>query len=333
VSEGRLSIASTGKDRSTGKLSTSRVEIAGPVSLIMTTTAAEIDPELENRLVVLGVDENEMQTRAIQAAQRQAASLDGLLSKAARNHLRQLHRNVQRLLDAFPVVISDFEVEFPANAPRHRRDHAKLLSIITAITLLHQHQREVLTTEVGGVEVTYLQATDDDVALGISLAAQVLVRDGDRLSPADRQVLDAVERHAGAQSAETGSDTPPFGITRRLIRERLGWSDKTVRAATDRLVALEYLVASTGGRGRLRTYHLVAPIGPVGSTGESVGPTNGPVRPVGGRTRHPRSPAQSDRLAQLARFEHAPMPSGENVESAVVVVDGASVDGPRQATS
>ena len=84
--------------------------------LVMTTTAAEIDPELENRLVVLGVDENEMQTRAIQAAQRQAASLDGLVTKTTRNHLRQLHRNVQRLFAPFPVVIPAFEVEFPATA-------------------------------------------------------------------------------------------------------------------------------------------------------------------------------------------------------------------------
>jgi DNA primase len=125
VSEGRLSIASTGKDRSTGKLSTARVEINGPVSLIMTTTAAEIDPELENRLVVLGVNEDEVQTRAIQVAQRQAASLEGLVTKATRSHLRQLHRNAQRLLTSFPVVVPSFEVEFPANAPRHRRDHAK----------------------------------------------------------------------------------------------------------------------------------------------------------------------------------------------------------------
>jgi DNA primase len=126
VSEGRLSIASTGKDRSTGKLSTARVEIAGPVSLIMTTTAAEIDPELENRLVVLGVNEDEIQTRAIQAAQRQAASLEGLVTKATRNHLRQLHRNAHRLLASFPVVVPFFEVEFPTSASRHRRDHAKL---------------------------------------------------------------------------------------------------------------------------------------------------------------------------------------------------------------
>jgi hypothetical protein len=329
VSEGRLSIASTGKDRSTGKLSTARVEIAGPVSLIMTTTAAEIDPELENRLVVLGVNEDEIQTRAIQAAQRQAASLDGLVTKATRNQLRQLHRNAQRLLASFPVVVPAFEVEFPANAPRHRRDHAKLLSIITAITLLHQHQRDVLSTEVAGTDVAYLQASESDVALGIALAAQVLMRNGDRLSPATRQILDAVEQH-GATPAD-GADAPSLGITRRQIREQLGWSDKTVRAATDRLVALEYLVATTGGRGRLRTYHLVAPIGPVGPTDEPVGPTNGPVRPEGGQTRQPLSPGTSDQLAQLAHFEHAPMQGDEIVERAVVVVGGESDDQTTQA--
>ena len=335
VSEGRLSIASTGKDRSTGKLSTARVEIAGPVSLIMTTTAAEIDPELENRLVVLGVNEDEVQTRAIQVAQRQAASLEGLVTKATRSRLRQLHRNAQRLLAPFPVVVPSFEVEFPANAPRHRRDHAKLLSIITAITLLHQHQRDVLSTDVAGSDVTgsvvtYLQASESDVALGIALTAQVLMRNGDRLSPATRQVLDAVEQH-GATPAD-GADAPSLGITRRQIREQLGWSDKTVRSATDSLVALEYLVATTGGRGRLRTYHLVAPIGPVGPIGDPVGPTNGPVRPEGGQTRHHLSPGHSDQLAQLAHFEHAPMQGAEIVERAVVVVDGELEVQPPRAT-
>ena len=33
-------------------------------------------------------------------------------------------------------VVPSFEVDFPASAPRHRRDHAKLLSLISALTLL-----------------------------------------------------------------------------------------------------------------------------------------------------------------------------------------------------
>lgn len=59
-------------------VTTSSYETAGPVALVMTTTTTEVDPELENRLVVLGVDESPEQTRAIVVAQRDAASEAGL---------------------------------------------------------------------------------------------------------------------------------------------------------------------------------------------------------------------------------------------------------------
>ena len=72
VSEGRLSIAAAGKDPVTGRLMTHTYEVTGPVALLMTTTSAELDDELANRLLVLAVDEGRAQTRAVQAAQRDA---------------------------------------------------------------------------------------------------------------------------------------------------------------------------------------------------------------------------------------------------------------------
>ena len=84
VSEGRLSIAAAGKDPATGKLVTNTYEVAGPVALLMTTTSAELDEELANRLLVLAVDEGRAQTRAVHAAQRSAETLDGLVARAKR---------------------------------------------------------------------------------------------------------------------------------------------------------------------------------------------------------------------------------------------------------
>ena len=81
ISEGRLAIASAGKDPETGRLRTRSYGVEGPVSLLMTTTAAEVDAELANRLVVLGVDEDRAETRAVQAAQRRAATLEGLMAR------------------------------------------------------------------------------------------------------------------------------------------------------------------------------------------------------------------------------------------------------------
>ena len=56
-SEGELTIASTSKDPTTGKLVTEEYRVEGPVMIALTTTAAEIDEELLNRCLVLTVDE------------------------------------------------------------------------------------------------------------------------------------------------------------------------------------------------------------------------------------------------------------------------------------
>jgi DNA primase len=68
-SEGELTIASTSKDPTSGKLTTEEYHVEGPVMIALTTTAAEIDEELLNRCLVLSVDEGRQQTQAIHAAQ------------------------------------------------------------------------------------------------------------------------------------------------------------------------------------------------------------------------------------------------------------------------
>jgi Fe2+ transport system protein FeoA len=292
VSEGRLSIASTGKDKSSGRLSTTSYEIAGPIALVMTTTSSDIDPELENRLVVLGVDEDALQTQAIVDAQRRAVTVDGLRARTTRHDLRQLHANVQRLLSPFPVVIGDIAAAFPATATRHRRDHAKLLSIISAVTLLHQHQRTQQTLTVGDTTVIYLEATADDVATGMALARVVLMRGADNLSPQAARLLEVVLDHARTEAEELGCDPANVSVTRRQLRGLLGWSDMQIRAATDRLVALEYLVVAGGGRGRCRTYTYVAEVSQVGGPD---GPVRSPVAP----TSQPTSPGITGEFVQL----------------------------------
>jgi len=57
-SEGELTIASTSKDPETGKLVTDAYHVEGPVMIFSTTTAADLDEELQNRCLVLTVDES-----------------------------------------------------------------------------------------------------------------------------------------------------------------------------------------------------------------------------------------------------------------------------------
>ncbi len=80
-SEGELTIASTGKDPATGRLVTQQYRVEGPVMILLTTTAIEVDEELLNRCLVLTVDEGRAQTRAIHARQRTAQTLEGMLAR------------------------------------------------------------------------------------------------------------------------------------------------------------------------------------------------------------------------------------------------------------
>ena len=91
-------IASTGKDEATGNLVTKQYRVKGPVMLMLTTTAIDVDEELLNRCLVLTINESREQTRQIHAMQRAKQTLEGLLADAERQHIVELHRNAQRLL-------------------------------------------------------------------------------------------------------------------------------------------------------------------------------------------------------------------------------------------
>jgi hypothetical protein len=184
-SEGEISIASTGKDTATGRLVTHTYRVSGPTAIVLTTTSIEIDEELLNRCLVLTVDEDRAQTRAIHDRQRQAQTLTGLQAAVEREQVLTLHRNAQRLLEPLAVVnpFAD-RLTFTDTATRTRRDHVKYLTLITAVTLLHQHQRRIKTTTAGigsGTPVRYVETTVADIALANRLAHAVLGQSLDEL--------------------------------------------------------------------------------------------------------------------------------------------------------
>ncbi len=103
-SQGELTIASTGKDPTTGKLVTEEYRVEGPVMLVLTTTAIDLDEELLNRCLVLTINESREQTAAIHARQRSARTLQGLLAGKEAEAIRSLHQAAQTLLRPVAVV-------------------------------------------------------------------------------------------------------------------------------------------------------------------------------------------------------------------------------------
>ena len=84
-SEGELTIASTGKDPADGADGDARVPGRGPRhDSSSPPRRIELDEELLNRCLVLSVDEERGQTRAIHVLQRERQTLKGLLARRDR---------------------------------------------------------------------------------------------------------------------------------------------------------------------------------------------------------------------------------------------------------
>jgi len=257
-SEGELTIASTSKDPTTGKLVTEEYRVEGPVMIALTTTAAEIDEELLNRCLVLSVDEGRPQTQAIHEAQRERRTLAGLQARIERESILRRHQNAQRLLAPLAVVNPYAkQLTFLDDRTRTRRDHEKYLTLIDTIALLHQHQRAQRTAMYGDQCVRYVEVTLDDIALANRLAHEVLGRTLDELPPQTRRLLglvgDLVERHCAEQKIVQSA----YRFSRRDIREHTRWGDTQLKIHLARLVELEYLLVHRGGRGQSFEYELL----------------------------------------------------------------------------
>ena len=255
-SDGELTIASTAKDEASGNLMTKQYTVKGPVMLMLTTTAIDVDEELLNRCLVLSVNESREQTAAIHARQRQKQTLEGLLQSAGRASIEALHHNAQRLLAGVAVVNPYADrLTFLADKTRTRRDHMKYLTLIRAIALLHQHQREVKTVEHAGQQLAYIEVTKADIALANQVAHEVLGRTLDELPPQTRKLLILLRAWVQAQCADRHLRQSDVRFTRRQVREAVHWGDTQLKVHLARLVELEYVALHR--RGLANEYELV----------------------------------------------------------------------------
>jgi len=240
-SEGELTIASTGKDPTTGKMVTQEYHVEGPVMIFLTTTAIDLDEELQNRCLTLAVDESAAQTERIHRVQRERRTLAGLLAHEQRKDLLTKLRNAQRLLSPLAVV-NPFApaLTFATARTRNRRDHEKYLTLIDAIALLHQHQRTHGQHLVNGRTVEFIEVTLDDIALANELAPEVLGRSLDELPPQTRRLLGFIRELMKSKRQERGAKSATT-FSRKELRDLCGWSLTQVRVHLERLVELEYL--------------------------------------------------------------------------------------------
>jgi DNA primase catalytic core len=256
-SEGELTIASTGKDPATGKMVTQEYHVEGPVMIFLTTTAIDLDEELQNRCLTLAVDESAEQTGRIHRLQRERRTLAGLIAHQERTDLLKKLRNAQRLLSPL-AVINPFApaLTFATARTRNRRDHEKYLTLIDAIALLHQYQRQRGQHVVNGRTLEFIETTLDDIALANQLAPEVLGRSLDELPPQTRRLLGFIRELMKQKRKERGAKAVTT-FSRKELRDVSGWSLTQIRVHLERLVDLEYLAIRHGRLGSQFVYEVL----------------------------------------------------------------------------
>lgn len=247
-SDGELKIASTGKNEQSGELVTREYKVQGPVMLMLTTTAIDVDEELLNRCLVLTVNESREQTQAIHALQRHHQTLEGLLAVSEKGYLTRLHQNAQRLLRPLKVV-NPFaqQLTFLSDKTRTRRDHMKYLTLIQSIALLHQYQREVKRVQHRGEWLEYIEVAKNDIALANRLAHEVLGRTLDEMPPQTRKLLVLLRDWIKGRAEQQALQADEVRFTRRDVRAALQWGDTQLKVHLARLLEMEYLVVFRRG--------------------------------------------------------------------------------------
>jgi hypothetical protein len=238
-------------------MKTEQYTVKGPVSVMLTTTAAELDAETASRFISLSIDESAKMTRAIHAKQRQARTLAGLVRRTRSDKIIARHHTAQRMLKPVAVVNNhDRYLSYPSGNLVTRRDHDKYLGLMEAIAYLHQHQRETKTVNVDGTAVDYIEVSLQDIDTANRLANEVLGQSLDELSRPSRTLLEAVYKMVKDLAAKQNLPVEEFYFNRRQIREYIGWTDWQIKTHIKQLEELEYLHVRVGAQGKQYSYAL-----------------------------------------------------------------------------
>ena len=247
------------KDPVSGQIKTATITVHGPISLVETSTSADVNPENLNRCFVIAIDETEEQTAHIHRLQRRNFTIEGFLTRKTHEEIIKKHVYAQRLLKNIQVFnpFAEF-LSFPTSKLRSRRDNEKFLRLINVICFLHQYQRNVhsLTLD-SGERIEYIECTIEDYRIAYDLLSDgVLENTLDDLPRPARHLLNLIEEYLEKRAKAEGVPVERIIFERKDIRENTSWSFAQVRNNFRILKEYEYLKLIKQQNGTANQYRL-----------------------------------------------------------------------------
>jgi len=241
----------TVKDPKSGKLKSELVTSPAAVSMVITGTKYDVNPENASRFFVVNVDESRAQTRRIHELQRKSFRAEHLSRRRALlPEIIRTHRAAQRMLRPLAAVIPYAEqIDFPDTLMRTRRDQARFLDLIACVAYLRQYQKEIMRD--GSLE--YLDADLEDYAIAREILVKGVLASTMRELP--RSAIDLYETiRTMAKKRSSREELSPTELTfgQREVRESTGYGHTWVKQNLRVLVEYEYLLVVAGGSARTK---------------------------------------------------------------------------------
>ncbi len=246
------------KDPKTGKLMSKLVKTPAAVSMVITGTDYDINPENASRFFMINIDESKEQTRRIRESQRKRYTA-GYMSqrKNSVSEIIKQHRCAQTLLSNLYVVIPYAEIiDFPEHLTRTRRDYNRFLDLIACAAYLRQYQREI---KYDG-DFEYIESTIEDYETAYNILMKcVLTATMNEFSQSTVDFYELLRKLSRENSKKKNLEPHEVTYTQREIREYTGLSHTWVKQQLRTLADHEYVTVIRGGGERSKgVYRLKA---------------------------------------------------------------------------
>ncbi|MFC1636603.1 hypothetical protein ACFL5Z_17370 [Planctomycetota bacterium] len=218
---------------SEGKFVTQQIEQPGPIAYLESTTATKINDEDATRLLPLVTDESAEQTALVIETMRSEAK-GNKVNKTERQEIIERHHAMQRLLKPLEVRIPFIDkLSLPTTSIATRRTFGQLRSMIQAVALLRQFQKEIKHHDATDAE--FIEADADDYEVVHDLMKPILERVYSQLDQKSLDMLGILLDKTAVRDGDVIKEYQSF--TNPDCQKWTGLSESTVRR---RLTALKF---------------------------------------------------------------------------------------------
>ena len=239
MSEGKLSIDYTKNDPKTGENKRDSHEAKGPVQFNITEPEESLNEQMINRSVTLFLNMSKAQTEKILDYQRRLYSPEGLKLRKQKEKLSIFYQHVQREIKPLEVLnfYSPF-LDYDADDHLARRNNRKYLTIVNLVTLIHQHQREIIDNNGKQCIKTHII----DIAISHFIFRRLFKNSLDDLPVQSRNLLNILIKHFLEKSKKEHIEFNKIPFYRKEVCKVSRLSMTRVHEHIRKLMFNEYLV-------------------------------------------------------------------------------------------